>query len=200
MRANSFFLFAISLFLVACRSVEYSLGAVSLAPTLPAPDGLYWKGLQGSYTHFSQIKVELSNEGTDSIFLNPTYPQDREAHLERFNEATKTWELGENGKALCVNPYNSLIEIKTGSRKDVEVDWFVAFSVKDHTKFYATGFYGNEIGNERPLSGKYRLTLKYTKTPWENVANPKIILNAKSPEFVINWDENGEVKNGKGGC
>jgi hypothetical protein len=188
-------LFLFTFLLTSCRSVEYQTGSVQLPPTPATPDKLYWKGLRSTYTHFSQIKVELLNERGNSVFLPHRYPQYSESHLERFNEATKQWELGENGMSACKS-MERFIEIKPDKPQEIVVDWYKAFSHADHTKFEVGDF--GSTGELRPLSGIYRLTLRYSTTPeWED---ERKLPQTKSPEFKVNWDENGLVKNDKGGC
>ncbi len=188
--------FAIVFLMTGCRSVEYQTGSVQLPPTPATPDQLYWKRLRNTYSHFSQIKVELLNERKEAIFLPHTYPHDSEAHLERFNETTKQWEPGENGREACVSP-EKFVEIKSGKYQEIVVAWDKAFSPHDRSKF-GVGYGGGSTGEERPLSGTYRLTLKYSTThEWKDTEK---LPQTKSPEFIVNWDEQGRVKSDKGGC
>lgn len=192
MRIIYLILIASCFLLTGCR--HYS-GAIILEDSTP-PDALHWKGLKNEYTHFSQIKVELSNEGTGSIYLCRIYPQERLANLERFDSSKNEWKLGLNRLAACAEKGDP-IEIKPGTRQEIIVDWMNAFSYiasrRDEKQFSS--------GKEKyPLTGQYRLTLKYAKSPWAAGQIPKEILEIKSPEFKVNWDENGLVKTDKGGC
>ena len=187
-----------SILIISCfllTGCEYHSDAI-FAVKIASSDDLSWEGLKNEYTHFSQIKVELLNERKNSVFLPHVYPPDSEAHLERFNETTKQWEMGENGREACKS-IERFIEIKPNEHKEIVVDWHKAFSPHDRTKF-GIGYGGGSTGEERPLSGTYRLTLIYSTTPeWKEIKN---LPQTKSPEFQVNWDENSLVKTDKGGC
>ncbi len=186
----------ISVLLISCRSVEYQTESVALPPTPATPDKLYWKGLRSQYTHFSQIKVELLNERNDAVFLPHTYPQNSEAHLERFNETTRQWESGENGFAACKSA-ERFIEIKSGISREIIVGWGRAFPPSNRSQF-GVGSGGGSTGETRPLSGTYRLTLMYsTSTQWDDI---KKLPQTNSPEFIVNWNAGDIVSSAQTGC
>lgn len=174
---------------------EYHSDAI-FAVKIASPYDLSWEGLKKEYTHFSQIKVEIFNDGMDPIYLCRGYPQERQAYLERLTEDKNEWKLGLNGLAACAEKGDP-IEIKPGEKQEIIVNWPNAFSFSPPSRDEKQFSSGRE---KYPLTGQYRLTLKYAKSPWTVGQIPKEILVIKSPEFKVNWDEKGKVKNDKGGC
>jgi hypothetical protein len=172
---------------------------VSATPTpviigIELPGVLSWQGLKIKYAHFSQIQVSLMNKGKVSIFLNRSYPQISQAHLERLDEGTKDWEIGFNAAAGCMSANQTPIEIKPGKRREITVDWSVAFdSFDDESCFGAKE-------HTHPLSGEYRLTLDYAKIPWVGGKQPEKIFSTKSPSFMVKWNKKAQRENAKGGC
>ena len=129
---------------------------------------VFWKNIQEKYKKFDEIKPILVNQSDKSIFLYKLYPN-WYAHLQRFNEEIKVWEVGGRGIgcATMANPLKP-IEIKPGEEREVEVAWELSTDDLKKPKFFEL----QDHSTLRPLIGKYRIILPYAFEPWTLRNNP----------------------------
>jgi hypothetical protein len=139
-----------------------------------------FKGLLQKYKSFRDIKPTLENPGDRPVFLSSYYPQ-AAAQLVRYNDRMKTWEAGEWTRyCATVNGVTKPIEIKPGENLQPDVYWQVSMNNWDKPTAFVT-----IDGNNRPLRGKYKLSIVYTREPWVLGNFPKLRYIADSDEFFI---------------
>lgn len=141
---------------------------------------IFWKNIETKYKKFSYIKPILVNQLDKSIYLYKIYPY-WNAHLQRFNDQTKNWEIG--GKGIgCATVSKPLepIEIKPNEEREVELAWELSTDNFEKPKFFEL----QDHETLRPLVGKYKLYLSYAFEPWTIVNRPKQTL-VVSTEFEI---------------
>jgi hypothetical protein len=144
-------------------------------------DKFVWKNLAAEYRNFDEIKPRILNKNGQSIFLSRLYPL-YQVHLERFNEAAEIWEPGAMG-IVCgtVEKPNEPFEIGADREFPVEVDWELSTDDFKEPKWFVI----KDHDNKRPLIGKYRLVLRYSRTPWTLFQHPRETFVMSSDEFEL---------------
>ncbi|MGE0129365.1 MAG: hypothetical protein AB7U82_14910 [Blastocatellales bacterium] len=139
-----------------------------------------FKGLLQKYKGFRDIQPTLEISSDKSVFLSSFYPQ-AAAQLLRYNDRMKKWEAGEWARyCATVDGVTKPIEIKPGESFRPNVYWRLSMNNWDKpTAFITTD------GKNRPLRGKYKLTIQYAGEPWVLGNFPKLRYFADSEEFFI---------------
>ena len=147
----------------------------------PISAALKWKNVSSQYKTFDQIKPVLLNEGKESVFLSRIYPHGS-AQLSRFNEGTRKWEAGFWGIGCGVveDPFTP-IEIKPQTERGIVVYWQLSTDDWDNPKRFVV----YDSLEKRPLKGRYKFSLRYSKKPWTVAHRPGAIYMLDSPEFQI---------------
>ena len=147
----------------------------------PISTALKWNNVSSQYKSFDQIKPVLVNEGKESIFLSRIWPHGF-AQLSRFNEATRKWEAGAWGTGCgAVKDPTIPIEIKPQTERGIEIYWQLSTDDWDKPKRFVV----YDSLEERPLKGRYKFSLRYSKQPWTLAHRPGAIYVLDSPEFRI---------------
>jgi len=161
--------------------VFISLITVQAQAVSPSSAKLKWKNVSSHYIGFSQIKPALLNEGEESIFLSRIWPHGY-AQLMRFNDKTKSWELGNWGIGCgTVNNATVPIEIKSKTEQAVYVYWQLSADDWDNPKHFMV----EGSLERRPIRGKYKFFLRYALKPWTLAHRPGPIYTIESPEFYV---------------
>lgn len=142
---------------------------------------LEWRNVLPRYRSFKEIKPTLVNAGDVPIYLSRLYP-DGAAHLQRFDEAKSEWENGD-WSITCGTVANAgvPIEIKARSNREIVVYWQLSTDDWDNPKRFVV-LHSRE---DRPLSGRYRFTLRYALEPWTLVHRPSATYTLTSTEFIV---------------
>jgi hypothetical protein len=141
---------------------------------------VFWKNVEVKYKKLSEIKPILVNQSDKSIYLYKLHPY-WNAHLQRFNDETKEWEVG--GKGIgCGTVEKPLepIEIKPNEEREVELAWRLSTDNFKKPKFFEL----QDRDTLRSLVGKYKLYLHYAFEPWTLVNRPKQVFSVEQ-EFEI---------------
>ena len=148
------------------------------------PVVLHWKNLLPRYASFGQIKPALVNDGKHSVFLYAPYGS-VQAEIERFNDKKGTWEH-EYLDIICIAQAGSsaLTPIKIKANSEQKVTFSLSSTAAGSTE---TGhiIVGEQLGEKRPLEGRYRLSVSYTLDPGAVNRAPRAWHTMYSPEFFI---------------
>ncbi len=138
-----------------------------------------WVNMKASYSNFQSIRPQIINSGTRPVFLSRIYPHGS-AQLVRFNEATNSWEQGRwsFGCGTVENPTTPIL-VAPSKTSEIHVYWQLSTDDWNHPRAFQ---YRGEL---RPLKGRYKLYLRYSRRPWVLFKNPGPIYFTESPEFEI---------------
>ena len=143
---------------------------------------IVWENVQEKYKKFDEIKPILVNQSDKSIYLYKIYPY-WNAHLQRFNEEMKQWEIG--GKGIgCATVSKPLepIEIKPNEERQIELAWELSTDDFEKPKFFEL----QDHETLRPLIGKYKLYFRYAFEPWTLVNRPKQTYSVFAEFEIVN--------------
>jgi hypothetical protein len=148
---------------------------------LAAPS-FQWMNMAPSYRSLDEIKPTLVNRGKSSVYLSRFWPNGS-AQLQRFDEASGEWEMGDWGITCGTVAQPTLpIEIKPNSQRHIRVYWQLSTDKWENPQHFVV-FSSLE---QRPIEGKYRFVLRYSLQPWTLVHHPFTIFYLFSPAFVLN--------------
>lgn len=142
---------------------------------------VFWKNVEAKYKKFSEINPILVNQSDKSIYLYKLHPY-WNAHLQRFNDETKEWEVGGKGIGCgVVDKPLEPIEIKPNEEQEVELAWRLSTDNFKKPKFFEL----QDRDTLRPLVGKYKLYLQYAFEPWTLVNKPKRVFSVEQKFEIV---------------
>ena len=166
-------------------SKPIQIAAVVVVSALAAQttgDGLVFEDFKPTYDTAAAVRFNLRNFGDSPLWLDSS--QADMFVVERRREDL-TWETGNNwrcGNAGAGTPRM----IDPGDSLEAELLESWAFHSGDESPRFET-----EDGHERPVSGLYRIVVRYSRREWSDLSHipePEEILEVVSPEFVIKGD------------
>ncbi len=105
----------------------------SFAQHYPEPTAaLAWKQVDSHYQQSNEIKPVLANSGATPIYLSRFWP-DGFAQLDRLNETTGEWEVG-NWGIQCGTVSNPTIPIEVSAPSELKIDVYWQLSSDDWDK------------------------------------------------------------------
>jgi len=164
-----------------------ALSVVAIIACVTVNAQLRWRNVAETYTSFADIKPILVNDGDGTIYLSRVSPS---ARLLRYNTESKQWELGHQG-FICGNVLDEGVPIPIGAHgeSNISVAWWRSTGDDAIPKFFFVqnpkSFFTPGPEYQRPLAGRYKLTLQYALLPWTVAQHPKQVFSIESPEFNV---------------